>query len=80
MCDWTFLGVRATMCACCRDNSLASLLHEAFKLLEIRFQAYDHDGAETLMYKELEHQLALVGFTDQEKLEALFKRSQIQQC
>jgi len=26
------------------------------------------------MYKELEHQLALVGFTDQEKLEALFRR------
>ena len=57
-----------------RDNSLASLLHEAFKLLELRFKAYDQDGADTLMYKELEHQLALVGFCDQEKLEALFKR------
>jgi hypothetical protein len=54
--------------------SLASLLHEAFKLLELRFRAYDQDGASTLMYKELEHQLSLVGFCDQEKLEALFKR------
>jgi hypothetical protein len=127
-----------------RDNTLASLLHEAFKLLELRFQTYDHDragqplpspsvwflryrssyssrapfprarkhfqppkfdkfqhygmasrhasicvglhslsptlarapisSAETLMYKELEGQLALVGFNDQEKLEALFRR------
>ena len=57
-----------------RDMSLASLLHEAFKLLELRFRAYDQDGASTLMYKELEHQLSLVGFCDQEKLEALFKR------
>ena len=57
-----------------RDNSLASLLHEAFKLLELRFKLYDHDGAETLMFKELERQLALVGFLDQEKLETLFRR------
>jgi hypothetical protein len=28
-----------------RDNTLASLLHEAFKLLELRFKTYDHDGA-----------------------------------
>eukprot|EP00961_Rhodomonas_salina_P220789 2985040-Rhodomonas_salina.1 len=35
---------------------------------------YDHDGAQTLMFMELERQLSLVGFRDQEKLEALFKR------
>lgn len=65
---------RGRGCGVCRDNSLNALLHEAFKLLELRFQAYDQDGAQTLMYKELEHQLSLVGFCDQEKLEALFRR------
>mmetsp|Transcript_29477 Transcript_29477/g.70910 ORF Transcript_29477/g.70910 Transcript_29477/m.70910 type:complete len:710 (-) Transcript_29477:333-2462(-) len=57
-----------------KNNTLADLLHEAFKLLEIRFAMYDHDGAQTLMFMELERQLSLVGFRDQEKLEALFKR------
>lgn len=32
-----------------KDNTLPSLLHEAFKLLEIRFANYDADGAHTLM-------------------------------
>ena len=56
-----------------KDNTLASHLHEAFKLLEIRFANYDQDGAETLMFKEIERGLSLVGFSDP-KLEATFKR------
>ena len=56
-----------------KDNTLPSHLHEAFRLLEIRFANYDHDGAETLMFKELERELSLVGFSDP-KLEATFKR------
>jgi hypothetical protein len=56
-----------------RDNSLAAHLHEAFKLLEIRFANYDHDGAEMLMFRELERELSLVGFSDP-RLEATFKR------
>jgi hypothetical protein len=56
-----------------KDNTLPSHLHEAFKLLEIRFANYDQDGAETLMFKELERGLSLVGFSDP-KLEATFKR------
>ena len=36
-------------------------------------------AAETLMYKELEHHLALSGFTDQEKLEALFRKVDLDQ-
>eukprot|EP00960_Hanusia_phi_P060095 764404-Hanusia_phi.AAC.2 len=60
--------------ACPKDNSLASLLLEAFKLLELRFTSYDADGAETLMYFELERKLAMAGFVESEKLQALFKR------
>ncbi len=56
-----------------RDNTLAAHLHEAFKLLEIRFANYDHDGAEMLMFRELERELALMGFRDP-RLEATFKR------
>ena len=56
-----------------RDDTLPAHLHEAFKLLEIRFANYDHDGAETLMFKELERELSLVGFSDT-RLEAIFKR------
>jgi len=57
-----------------KDNTLHSLLHEAFKLLEIRFSGYDCDGAETLLFMELQRELSLVGFNDHEKLEALFRR------
>jgi hypothetical protein len=32
-----------------KDDTLPSLLHEAFKLLEFRFSNYDADGAQTLM-------------------------------
>eukprot|EP00960_Hanusia_phi_P049504 759579-Hanusia_phi.AAC.3 len=60
--------------ACLKDNSLVSYLHEAFKLLELRFKTYDKDGAETLMFYELERQLSLAGFADHEKLEHLFNR------
>lgn len=57
-----------------KDNTLASLLLEAFKLLELRFHSYDADEAETLMYFELERKLAMAGFVESEKLQALFKR------
>ncbi|KAJ1476014.1 hypothetical protein T484DRAFT_1826299 [Baffinella frigidus] len=57
-----------------KDNTLPSLLHEAFKLLEIRFANYDADGAHTLMYLELERELSLVGFMDHDQLQVLFKR------
>eukprot|EP00286_Rhodomonas_abbreviata_P020854 CAMPEP_0181297642 /NCGR_PEP_ID=MMETSP1101-20121128/5351_1 /TAXON_ID=46948 /ORGANISM="Rhodomonas abbreviata, Strain Caron Lab Isolate" /LENGTH=705 /DNA_ID=CAMNT_0023402597 /DNA_START=27 /DNA_END=2144 /DNA_ORIENTATION=- len=57
-----------------KDNTLPSLLHEAFKLLEIRFANYDHDGAETLMYKELERELSIIGFTKADVLFDLFKK------
>lgn len=57
-----------------KDNTLQSLLHEAFKVLEMRFANFDHDGAHTLMYNELERNLAMVGFRDGEKLGNLFKR------
>lgn len=57
-----------------RDNSLQSYLHEAFKVLEMRFANFDHDGAQTLMYSELENELAMVGFLDGEKLTEMFKR------
>ena len=66
-------GAGRSYTAAPKDNTLPSHLHEAFKLLEIRFANYDHDGAEMLMFKELERELSLVGFSDP-KLEATFKR------
>jgi hypothetical protein len=66
-------GAGRSYTAAPKDNTLPSHLHEAFKLLEIRFANYDHDGAEMLMFKELERELSLVGFSDL-KLEATFKR------
>ena len=66
-------GAGRSYTAAPKDNTMSSHLHEAFKLLEIRFANYDHDGAEMLMFKELERELSLVGFSDP-KLEATFKR------
>uniref|UniRef100_A0A7S1HLU3 Calmodulin n=1 Tax=Hemiselmis andersenii TaxID=464988 RepID=A0A7S1HLU3_HEMAN len=57
-----------------KDASLQSLLHEAFKVLEHRFANFDHDKAETLMYKELERELSMMGFRDGDKLAQIFKR------
>jgi len=57
-----------------KDSSLQSILHEAFKVLEHRFANFDHDQAETLMYKELERELAMGGFKDGDKLASIFKR------
>ena len=57
-----------------KDGSLQALLHEAFKVLEHRFANFDHDKAETLMYKELERELSMAGFRDGDKLAAIFKR------
>mmetsp|Transcript_17249 Transcript_17249/g.33852 ORF Transcript_17249/g.33852 Transcript_17249/m.33852 type:complete len:712 (+) Transcript_17249:124-2259(+) len=56
-----------------KDNSLGSLLHEAFKCLEMRFANFDHDNAETLMYKELERELSSMGFRHGEGLAQMFK-------
>ena len=56
-----------------KDNTLPSHLHEAFKLLEIRFANYDHDGAECLMFSALTRELSLVGFSDP-RLEETFRR------
>jgi len=36
-----------------KDNTLGALLVEAYKLLELRFQDYDVDGAEILTFNEL---------------------------
>jgi hypothetical protein len=58
----------------CRDDSLASLLHEAFKLLEHRFLSFDQDGAGSLLLKELENMLSLTGFVHHEKLASHFAR------
>jgi len=57
-----------------RDGSLGALLHEAFKVLEMRFANFDHDHAETLMYKELERELAMMGFRYGENLAQMFKQ------
>eukprot|EP00960_Hanusia_phi_P076277 768537-Hanusia_phi.AAC.15 len=56
------------------DSSLLSLLHESFKIMELRFANYDHDGVGTLMFRELQRELSLVGFTDMEKLEEAFRK------
>jgi len=57
-----------------KDSSLESYLHEAFKLLELRFSSFDHDGAQMLMYRELEHDLSMQGFLDSDRLAGMFKR------
>ena len=51
-------------------STLPSLLNEALTLVELLFKVFDKDGAGTLMFRELEHGLAKMGFTDQEKLQA----------
>eukprot|EP00283_Hemiselmis_rufescens_P004628 CAMPEP_0173421310 /NCGR_PEP_ID=MMETSP1357-20121228/2466_1 /TAXON_ID=77926 /ORGANISM="Hemiselmis rufescens, Strain PCC563" /LENGTH=715 /DNA_ID=CAMNT_0014384213 /DNA_START=46 /DNA_END=2193 /DNA_ORIENTATION=+ len=57
-----------------RDGSLGALLHEAFKVLEMRFANFDHDNAETLMYKELERELSMMGFRYGDNLAQMFKQ------
>ncbi len=47
---------------------------QAFRILEVRFANFDHDGAQTLMFSELQTQLASAGFRSMEKLAQLFKR------
>ena len=42
------------------EDKLPALLNEAFKLLELLFSSYDKDGAQTLMYKELEQALVSI--------------------
>ena len=42
------------------EDKLPALLNEAFKLLELLFSCYDKDGAQTLMYKELEQALVYI--------------------
>ena len=43
-----------------KDNTLGALLVEAYKLLELRFQDYDVDGAEILTFNELSARLSMV--------------------
>eukprot|EP00290_Baffinella_frigidus_P029703 CAMPEP_0180233240 /NCGR_PEP_ID=MMETSP0987-20121128/27965_1 /TAXON_ID=697907 /ORGANISM="non described non described, Strain CCMP2293" /LENGTH=702 /DNA_ID=CAMNT_0022199035 /DNA_START=35 /DNA_END=2143 /DNA_ORIENTATION=- len=57
-----------------KDNSLPSLLEEAFRLLEIRFSNFDHDGAKNLMFRALERELSMCGFPAGPELQAMFKR------
>jgi Ca2+-binding EF-hand superfamily protein len=40
----------------------------------MRFENFDSDGAKTLSFRELQSELSMVGFTDGEKLEEMFKR------
>ncbi|KAJ1476010.1 hypothetical protein T484DRAFT_1826294 [Baffinella frigidus] len=57
-----------------KDNTLASLLDAAFTLLEIRFANFDHDGANTLMFRELERELSMCGFPAGPELSKMFTR------
>jgi len=43
-----------------KDNTLGALLVEAYKLLELRFQDYDVDGAEILTFNQLSARLSMV--------------------
>jgi Ca2+-binding EF-hand superfamily protein len=44
------------------------------KVLEMRFDNFDADGAHTLSFRELQSELSLAGFIDGEKLAEMFKR------
>ena len=46
-----------------KDNTLQSLLIEAFKLLELRFADYDADGIQIITFQQLQQRLAMVGLT-----------------
>ena len=59
------------------DDSLRELLIESFKIAEIRFANFDKDQAGALMFQEVKRDVAMAGFYDEQKLNEIWRKCDI---
>lgn len=57
-----------------KDQTIAAYLHEAFKLLELRFSLFDNDQAGVVIFSKMARDLSKYGFVEEEKLEKVFRK------
>jgi hypothetical protein len=56
------------------DQTMAAYLHEAFKLLEIRFSIFDDDQAGMVIFSKMVRDLSKYGFVEEGRLASVYQK------